>query len=272
MTVQPLNVNNTNFTANTFTVQTFLYHNVDYSTQAAVWGPDLRGRVNESMPIFNLWAPPANATAFACPLYNTLVVSESVIVNLRAGLLFAVVSSGGAPAGELRGQIETRNDIFFAPIEITTPHDNMTGNFTDTGVVGAALIRIFDIRTYQWFDKAWPAGVDVYILSSINSLQNFYGLSVLTNLIAITFGDLPSSNSNTNTIYLTGQTLVRREDLEKYTLPVFGPGSSNMQLYSQSFLNPANYTNSMLGPFIRLPFLAFNDDLRGNDVFVYTRI
>jgi len=43
MTVTPISINNTNPAVNTFRLDTFLYHNVDYATHAYICGPAARG-------------------------------------------------------------------------------------------------------------------------------------------------------------------------------------------------------------------------------------
>ncbi len=115
LTVTALPNYSTNASLNMFAVEALLYHNVDYATDTSVWGPGDRGSNTEgsgSQQIFLLYPPGKTASSTDCPLFTYNVVVESVIVALRNGELYAVINSGGADAGVLRGQIETRNDIY----------------------------------------------------------------------------------------------------------------------------------------------------------------
>lgn len=263
MTVTPAIINNANSSLNTYIIDTFLYHNVIYATDAGVWAAAGRENVASTMKIFDLFTTPLTASATDCPAYSTTMVFQDVIDALRAGLLFAQVTSGGVDAGQLRGQIETRNDIFFTSLDIynaSAPGYNIT-------TVGAALIRTYDIHGYTFVDRLSPVGIDAYIISSFGVTFDVYGYSSLINTTAVDFGILVNTNSQANTIFYSAGTLIRRADIETDGPPVYGPGSSPMQLYMQDFGIQSNYTTLLMGNFIRLPLLSFNE----NDVFVFTQ-
>lgn len=263
LTVTPLVVNSTNPANNQFRVDTFLYHNVDYATQAYICGPAARGKVNGSTCIIPLYLAPDTPTASSCPLYSHMTVYQDVIDLLRDGELFATVTSGGQTSGQLRGQIENRNDIFFVPIV----------NKNSTKIVGASLLRLFDIQGYTFVDVTGPAGVEIYLISAPDyNNDDISGFSVLTNLSALAFGNLVVTNSVANTIFFAALTLPVRQNLEKRGTPVYGFNSSNMLLYAQDFSLPlvndtAPIPTYLLGEYIRLPFMKFV----GNDVLVFTQ-
>lgn len=259
MTVTPLSVNIANSSLNTYTVDTFLYHNVIFATDAGVWTSAPRMVVNGTMKIFDLFTFPGTAAAADCPAFSSNVVFQDVIDALRQGETFAQVTSGGQDAGQLRGQIETRNDIYFAPI---SPHNATLNNAT---TLGAALLRIYNIQGFTFEDRASSVGVDAYIISSAGLLMEFYGLTIITNFSGITFGVLLNTNAVANTIFLPGTAMTQRQFIEKEFPPMYGTNSSNMRLYMQDFIS-ANLTQTYLGEFIRLPLLSFN----GNEVLVFT--
>lgn len=261
MTVTPLSVNIVNSPFNTYTVDTFLYHNVIFATDAGVWTSAPRLAVNGTMKVFDLFTLPGTAAAADCPAFGSSVVFQEVIDALRQGETFAQVTSGGLDAGQLRGQIETRNDIFFAPISI------YNASQTNASTVGASLIRIYDIQGYTFDDRASALGLDVYIISSVGVSMDFYGLTVPTNLSAIDFGIMLNTNAAANTFFLPGVAVAQRQYIEKEFPPVYGANSSNMRLYMQDFTDPANYSRTFLGEYIRLPLLSFD----GNNVLVFTQ-
>lgn len=252
MTVTPLQINSMNSSDNTYIIDTFLYHNVNSATDAAIWGADARGDITDSMRLLSLFQSPDTPVSVDCPLYTTHVVYYDVVQALRNGMLFAVVET--AELSPLRGQIETRNDIYFAPI--TSKND--TGNVTR--VAGAALLRMFNIQGHTYKDIDMPVGIDAYVISSEGASNDYYGVSLLTNLPALSIGIMDVTNVVANTIFIQDMTLVFRRDLQKLTPPVFGPNSSNLILYMQDLTNLVNYTKSSLGEFIRLPLLGFDGD------------
>ena len=263
MTVTPVSINNVNPADNTFRFDTFLYHNIDYATQAYICGPAARGHVTNSTCFFPLFLPPKSATASDCPLYSHMIVYQDVVDLLREGLLFAMVASGGLSSGQIRGQIENRNDIFFTPI---------TGKNTSQ-IVGASILRLFDIQGYTFVDVKAPAGIEMYVIAGPDfNDDDISGFSVVNNQSVLAFGNLNITNSVANTIFNAAITLVIREGLEKRGLPVYGFNSSNMMLIAQDFGQPViNGSVAVptfdLGRYIRLPYLKFT----GNEIFVFTQ-
>ena len=249
--------------ASQFLFNTFLYHNVDYATDAQICGPAPRGKVNGSTCFIPLYQAPQTANSRNCPLYSSMVVYQDVVDALRQGLLFAEVTSG-QPSGQLRGQIETRNDIFFAPIQ---------GKTNTTTIVGAGLIRLFDIYGNTFSNPQASAGVDMYVISNPDYNNDaIQGLSVITNITGLLFGNLTVSNMVANTIYEPAIVLLNRDSLERQTPPMYGPTSANMLMYALDFSIPIFNDTSIvptyvMGRFIRLPLLKFN----GNEVFVFTQ-
>lgn len=281
LTVTPIIIAPTNLSLNTYRIDAILHHNIDYATDASVWGVDPRGAVLGSIRLFFLYQSPAGPTSASCPLITSTVVDEDVVVALRQGQLFGVVSSSGIDGGELRGQIETRNDIYYAPlvdptfpgVNDTFPDSNVSA--PDVVISGAAIIRIFDIpqgdASLLGLDAvlSLPVGIDFYILSMSGMGLIFIGQSVDSNATAYDFGTMPSNVAGMDLLYQKATYLIRRDYIET-VVPPFGFNSSNLKLFTQDFdLVTGNVTTVHVADFYRLPLLAFSDGGRGNNVFVF---
>jgi hypothetical protein len=292
LTVTPLPNPTQNMSLNMFVIESLLYHNVDYATDASVWGPGPRGSVTEgggAQRLFLLYPPLKTPGSVSCPLFTYNVVDESIILALRAGDLYAVISSGGIDAGELRGQIETRNDIYYLPLvdptspnniglteDMLYPYENTT-NFNGTindsynlSVTGAALIRTYNDypncgTTLRQPALNSPVAIDYYILSSTGYAQSFMGVPYGTGLSAVELGIMPTGVINANLLFDTGSCVQKRGAIEK-SQPVFGLNSSALLLYYEVYnFSSGAYNRTFLGQFIRLPLLS----VVGNEVFVF---
>jgi hypothetical protein len=238
---------NANISRNTFYVNSLLWHNVDYATDVAVYGPDPRGAFNASLRLFSLFPSLGDPTSNGCPIYHTSIVDDEVVRLLRKGQLFAEITAGGADGGQLRGQIETRDDIYV--ISLLDPD---TINQTSTGM---GLIRTFEL--FNSILPTHPVGIDYYFLTSTRFTQTFVGVSNVTGFIAVNFGQVPSNINNINAIFATQLEMFRREDIEK-PMPAFGFGSSSLKLYAQDPTINSNETMVFLGDFYHLPFFVMD--------------
>lgn len=292
LTVTPLPNYSQNASLNMFAIEALLYHNVDYATDASVWGPGPRGSITEgggAQRLFLLYPPSTTPTSASCPLFTYNVVDETIILALRAGDLYAVIYSNGVDAGELRGQLETRNDIYYLPlVDPTTPANagimenflypyNMSTDFNGTindsynlSVTGAAIIRTYNDYPNCGTAQPQPAlnspvAIDYYILSSSGYTQSFMGVPYGTGLSAVEFGIMPSGVINSNLLFDTGSCVQKRGAIEK-SQPVFGLNSSAMLLYYETYnFSTGQYNRTFLGQFIRLPLFQ----VVGNEVFVF---
>lgn len=232
LTVTPLNMDPANLTANTYRIDTYLYHDVVYALDASVFGPASRGAVNGSLRLFHLYYPSMTTAASAdCPQSVSVVVSEQVIVWLRTGMLYAAISSSG-DGGNLRGQIETRNDLYFCALN--DPRDNTTFS-------GAALVRGYTVAVngVTQTHPAQPLGVDFYVLSRSEWGTSFASALPGSGVPTFSFGVMPSNVVNVNQLYGLGLYAIQRNYIEKPGA-LFGVNSSNVNVFSQTW--DANYT------------------------------
>ena len=289
LTVTPLPNNTPNASMNLFAIESLTYHNVDYATDVSVWGPGVRGSPTEgggAQRLFLLYPSTGGPTSASCPMFMYNVVDETVILALRAGDLYAVIFSNGIEAGQLRGQIETRNDIYYLPLVdpnapinqgLTEYAYNSSFNYNGTisegynlTVTGAAIIRTFNDYPNCGTARPQPqlafgVALDYYILSSTQAGQSFMGVPYGSGLSAVEFGIMPSGVINSNLLFDTGSCMQQRGFIEK-TSPVFGLNSSALILYYETYnFSTGVYNRTSLGQFIRLPYTR----VEGNEVFVF---
>jgi hypothetical protein len=274
MTVTALPNYTPNASLNMFQIDSFLYHNVDYATDAAVYGPGLRGsNTTNAVRLFLLYPNLQVPNAFACPIYSSTIVDEDVMNAMRNGLLYALITSNGQDAGELRGQIETRNDIYFTPL--IDPLAPINANKTNTTtanmtVTGAAIVRIYNAYPNCGSNKkepvlTAPVAIDYYILSSTEFNKGFLGIPVGSGLVSVDFGTMPTNVASINLLFDTGSCIFRRGDIE-VIWPAFGYGSSNMSVFFETYnFDNGVYNRTLLGNLLRLPYFK----VLGNELFVF---
>jgi hypothetical protein len=262
LTVTPLNMAPGNLSANTYRVDTYLYHNIPFALVLAVYGPAARGAHNGSVLLFHLNDPSTDPGSAGCPQTVSVVISERVVTWLRQGLLYAQIDSNGA-GGELRGQIETRNDLYFCALGDPAANASYTGAV----VVRGYTVSISGVRQTL---PSQPLGVDYWLLSATEASRGFAAGFPSTEIANFDFGVLPSNVEFVNMLYGIGLYAVRRDYIER-TGTVYGPGSSSMQIYAQAFLADDNYTFFFdpLCEMVRLPLLGFPYGLGSNNFVIF---
>lgn len=264
ITVTPLNNPTTNVSANTFRLNTVLTHNVQFAVDAAVYGAAPRGSISGAFRLFSLKDDAQYpTTAPVGPITHSVVVGEEIISMLRDGVLFGEITSNGQTEGQLRGQIESRNDIYFAPL-----YDPMS----PTNLTGAALIRVFDQPPFNIFPGGYariaeyPLALDYYVLSSTQPDRDFIAIAAnLSQTLVFDFGLLEDTVLGMFAIFGRGFQLPQRRFIQ-LRWPMFGSGSSSMSIYAQNLLDGfLNYTIVRMGQFSRLPLLQF----KSNQLYIY---
>lgn len=264
ITVTPLNNPTSNVSANTFRLDTMLTHNVQFAVDAAVYGAGARGVISGAFRLFSLKDDALYpTTAPVGPIAHSVVVDEEIISMLRQGLLFGEITSNGQTEGQLRGQIESRNDIYFAPLYDPASPVNATG---------AALIRVFDQPPYAIFPGGYarianyPLALDYYVLSSTQRDRDFIAIaSNLSQTLVFDFGLMEDTVLGMVANFGRGFQLPQRRFIQ-LKWPMFGKGSSPMSVYAQNLLDGyLNITVVKMGQFSRLPLMQF----KSNQLYIY---
>jgi hypothetical protein len=261
LTVTPIIMDAHNLTNNTYRIDTYLFHDVPFAMDASVFGPAPRNSVDGSMRLFHLFYLNTTAESADCPQSVSVVVSEQVIIWLRQGLLFAEISSNGVDGGQLRGQIETRNDLYFCALGDLRLNRTLTGAVIVRGYT-VSVHGVLQTQPYQ------TLGIDLYVLSQTEWGTDFVGTPPNNTVPAINFGSMPSTVVNVNQLYGYGLYVARRDSIEKQGA-LFGPNSSNMRVLTQSWDANYTYVYEPMCDLVRLPLLGFSSHGRGNNILIY---
>ena len=111
-------------------------------------------------------------------------------------------------------------------------------------------------------------GFDLYVLSTTEWGTDFVGTPPNNTVPAINFGQMPSNVAYVNQLYAYGLFMSRRDSLEKQGA-LFGRGSSNMRVLSQTFTANYTYVYEPMCDLVRLPLLGFSSGGRGNNILIY---
>jgi hypothetical protein len=220
-------------------LHTTLWHSVNFAVSAVVRGPAGRGQTG--MTLFSLVPPGATASAADAPLRTSVMLDETGVNLLRTGQMYAEVSSGGLPRGQIRGQIEPRNDLYVSFMN----EGNVTGNEDNT--TGIALVYVSSLGQ-DINDPNTFVALDFWLLTRDGNGFDFVGLNGVGGESTFLFGlGVPVSNEFSS-LHLFGQSSIQRKNLI-VAEPVFGPGSSSLYLHVQKEIG----VNTFLGQFMRLP-------------------
>jgi len=260
LTVTPILMDAKNLSANTYRIDTYLYHDSVYALDAAVYGPAGRGVVNGSLRLFHLYYANTTAASADCPQTVSVTVNEEIIVWLRTGKLYAAIYSSG-DGGNLRGQIETRNDLYFCALNDARLNRSFTG---------AALVRGYTVTIdgHKQTHPSQPLGVDYYVLSSSEWGTGFASALPGSAVPTFAFGVMPSNTAFVNQLYGIGLYAVQRQYIEKQGA-LFGTNSSNAHMFSQTWNANFTYIYDPLCDMVRLPLLGFSNSGRGNNILIY---
>lgn len=231
-----------------YTMQTLVWHQVDFATQIEMRVAPARIANTEILPAFIL-ASGSAALPSNCPIWATRLIDEIFYNELLSGNVYVQVLASQS-TGLLRGQLYSRRDVLVA--------FPSTGPFTGTQYTATAGMAIL------YAQPAQPRYVSLtyWILSRFvapmiwNANDGFVNFST-----AVIFGTVPITQTTgvTLTITPTGTVPIvaplglvftsALAEQPRATGPISGPGSSRLVLVRQG-----DFIEETFSDFIRLAY------------------
>lgn len=232
-----------------YTMQTVVWHQVDFATQVEMRVAPAGFANTELLPAYIL-ATGAGAPASNSPIFGSFVIDAVFLNYLRQSLVYIQVLAD-QPAGLLRGQFESRRDVLVAFPSLSA----FTGTQYDA-TAGMALVY------FQPAPQPRFVTLTFWILSrfaapSVWNANNGFG----NFTTAVIFGTIPVDQTTGVTLAITpdGAVPIVCEEPLVYTAPtnslpgqtgpITGPGSSKLVLVRQG-----NFIEETFSDFIRLAY------------------
>jgi len=238
-------------------VYSTVWHNVESATAIMLYGPAPRegtgGAIMSLVPLAGS-ANPAN-----CPIERTFVLSSQHIDTLRDGLMYVQIDSATDPDASVRGQIESRNDIYIsfalAIAPVPAEVEDAAGFFVglpptvpprNTFIpVGMGIIHLEESINPE------RAVINSWIMLRAANEPLILGTDADSGHIHQTFGPLPPRPPTIPALVIFNDTSIKSAFVIRQA-PVFGPDSSQLDLAIQS----TDGTPYRLGQFQRLPLVS----------------
>lgn len=257
-----------------------VWHNVEEVVTIMLHGPAGRGDIGDA--IFSLVpiqgahvvqgemadAGGGVSQPFDSPVHSSFLVDAQTLSFLRAGFLYVQIEAVSDPAIKLRGQVESRNDVYLGfailPVEdmgdyyidLGEDSDSSGSDYGIGNATGAFVyfgISLLQLEKTNNQDRAvlnsWT------ILCCLPDETLLLGIDETTGVILNTFGTLPQKPPEHTALVIFNDTSIRRDYIIRQS-PVFGPDSSRMALAYQS----AGGLPVKLGEYVRMPLVSETTD------------
>lgn len=244
-----------------YTFRTTIWHTNPFATRITINGNRSSLRGFEGTVIYDLSSNvlPTDSRPESCPIYAMFDVTESIYNLLLQGFLYVQISSfnNGAPVstGQLRGQLEERNDLVVAFI---SSNINIYGNPSSIqdADVGMVLMLMYELGN----DPTDPSsavgihvrsitklaqGTIVYLaLRSLDITQNYTIVKLIGRV-----SRLGISSVKANTVVRRGEVMANLGLIGAG--PAFGSGSSPLLLVC---VDDAGFNTTNVATFTRTPW------------------
>lgn len=239
-----------------------IWHNVETTVTIMLHGP--AGRGETGAPLFSL-VPVQGPQPSDAPVQSSFLIDNQTLTFMRAGFLYVQVEAPNDPSLKLRGQVESRNDVYVAfailPVEDageyyldlgdgsedSSDSQSSFGNSTDTVVFfGMSLLQLGATgNPDRAVFNSWT------ILCCLPDETLLLGVDNTGGNILHTFGTLPEKPPEDVALVVYNDTSIRREYIIKSS-PLFGSASSRLALAYQS----AGGVPIRLGEYVRMPLVS----------------